>query len=137
MKEHYFIVVNWHGLRWSNEFGWCYRPFEIYVGLDWDLPHGEGRWESLLWDEPIEKNATKILRIDGKVYELPMVLYFPGGGHYLYNVVARRKPKAGEYFISGAVPQVYLSEKDSIFTYLVVEKAEKVEHFSGWAREEE
>ncbi len=137
MDEMYNIVVNRHGLRWSNEFGWCVRPFEIYVGLDWDLPHGAGRWEGLPPNEPLDIKATKNVRIGRKTWSLPMVLWFPGGGHYLYNVLDYRKPKAGEIFVSGANPTAYLADSNLTMTYLIVEKAGAAKARTMWLREEE
>jgi hypothetical protein len=59
---------------------------------------------------------------------LPETLHFPGigpkphlGASCFYRIVAKRKPLAGEWFLSGAIPQAYRATQDlpSIYGILV------------------
>jgi hypothetical protein len=61
---------------------------------------------------------------------LPNVFHFPGvgktalerkhGTSCFYRRIAVRAPKKGEFFVSGAIPQVYRAENDLTMTYLII-----------------
>jgi len=79
----------------------------------------------------------KIVRIGGKKWKLPAVLLFFTGhivkGHYhFYDVVGYRPPKAGEYYISGAIPEVYKAENDLTTPYLVAVPTKKARPITAW-----
>ena len=76
---------------------------------------------------------TKIVRMGGKKYTLPSVLYFSkfdtqftsrDRAHF-YKVVGFREPKAGEYFLSGATVSAYYAKNDIPSAYLIAEPTAK------------
>lgn len=50
----------------------------------------------------------------------PGVITFEGVGRCFYRVVGYRPPKAGEFYLSGAIPEAYLQPKDGLAPYWVV-----------------
>ena len=92
-----------------------------------------------------EDKQTKIVKLPGKhgvsTWELPEVLYFDLGhgiqsGHYFYRVLGYRRPKAGEDYLSGAIPQSWRASVDLLGDYLVVKPTHKAIRVSRWARGE-
>jgi len=65
-------------------------------------------------------NNTKIHRENNKKWKLPTILHFRkthsdfglGGTMNKYDVLGYRKPKAGEYYLSGAKITAYYSSND-------------------------
>lgn len=53
-----------------------------------------------------------------------------GGALCFYEVVGKRSPKRGEWFISGAIPVAYKAKNDLVSEYLVA----KPTHFAEPAR---
>lgn len=84
---------------------------------------------------------TKTFRSHGKRWTLPKVLRFGvrysdhGFGGYAgeYDVEWRR-PKAGEWFISGAIPTAYKAFSDMIERQLVVTATHEVRKVERWER---
>jgi hypothetical protein len=70
----------------------------------------------------------------------PKVLYFRDRGvDYgicFYRLVAKRKPKKGEWYLSGAIVDVYLAPTDLTTEYHVVEPTHKAQRVTEWKRGE-
>lgn len=62
----------------------------------------------------------KIIRIKGKKLCLPEAFRFNAVRHRFYETVDYRCPHAGEWFVSGAIPQAYRAENDLSNEYLIV-----------------
>lgn len=41
-------------------------------------------------------------------------------GHWSYSILGKRKPKAGEYYLSGAIPRGWLARNDLTTEYIVI-----------------
>lgn len=67
------------------------------------------------------ENAKQTIQIGSQRWELPLVVS-DGECSYFYDVVGFRKPLKGEWFLSGAIVQMYESLNDLNTEYLVVEK---------------
>lgn len=78
---------------------------------------------------------TQKIDYGGKTWVLPAVLQF-GLRHterYTWKFVDFRCPKAGEWFVSGAIPMAYRAGFDmSTSPYLIVEKVHFVKKISAW-----
>ena len=69
------------------------------------------------------KRKMMIVRLKGKKWKLPDVL--PCGAlskMFFYDVLDYREPRKGEYFISGAIPELYKAPNDLSTKYLTVTK---------------
>ena len=68
----------------------------------------------------------KIVRLRGKKWELPEVLPEKYGHsidlfhYYFWKEIDFRKPLKDEYFVSGAIPEIYRSSRNLSQEYLVV-----------------
>lgn len=86
---------------------------------------------------------SKIIRLDGKKWVLPEVLVFSitersvvhSGQHKFYNVLGYREPKAGEWFLSGAIIAAYRADNDLGTKYLVVEPTDNAKKCYKWVKE--
>ena len=70
-----------------------------------------------------------VYREQGKRWNLPDVVSFGNldlvQSNYFYSVKGYREPKAGEYYLSGAIIQAYKTNRDLNTKYLVVEPTHK------------
>lgn len=86
----------------------------------------------------ITSQTVFVHREQGKKWELPVVLAFETRMHKLesgrlthipnhceYRVLGYRIPKAGEWFLSGAIVGAYQAPHDQRSTYLVVQPTTK------------
>lgn len=77
-------------------------------------------------------------RQDGKAWNLPEVVKFERitldsyFKHYFYEVVGYRKPKKGEWFLSGAVLYAYKAPNDLNTCYLVAKPTHIAKKKSNW-----
>ena len=93
---------------------------------------------------PIPEKATQRFRDAGKAWDVPVVLPFwtgPSGimktNWCIVEPVAYRCPRRGEYYLSGAIPEVYKVYNDLSTPYLVVKPGKKVVAKKFWVIEEE
>jgi len=90
----------------------------------------------------VSKQGTKRVRLDGKTWTIPTVLPFKGeedapqSDYCLYDVLGFRQPKAGEYFLSGAIATVYRAPNDLGQDYLVVKKTLRARRETVWVVED-
>jgi hypothetical protein len=83
-------------------------------------------------------NQEKIVRLAGKTWRLPLVLPFEKKrGHYFYNVVGYRRPKRGEWFISGGPPEAYYAPNDLSAVYLIAEPTDRAAKEQVWVKKEQ
>ena len=60
-----------------------------------------------------------IIRLKGKKFNLPSVLRCKLY-RFFYCAIDFRNPKKGEYFVSGAIPEIYQAPSDMSLSYLIV-----------------
>jgi len=75
----------------------------------------------------MEKEKTFFHREQGKKWILPKKVHFEGAPQRAlksYKILGYRFPKKGEYFLSGAICEAYLSPNDLSAYYLVVQPCE-------------
>ena len=51
-----------------------------------------------------------------------------------YRLVAKRKPKAGEWYMSGAEPMAYKARNDLLSEYCIVAPTHQAKPASGWVK---
>jgi len=82
-----------------------------------------------------------IHREKGKKWKLPKVICAGHGvmfqKHYFYEVVEYRRPKKGEWYLSGAIPKGYQAPNDLSQEYLVINLKEEAVQKTVWIRKEE
>lgn len=86
-------------------------------------------------------NAQLTIPVGDKRYRIPAVMHFPGafrtgsGLALPHRVVFVRygKPRAGEYYVSGAIPEVYLAASDLTSDYIIVEPGAEMTRVASWA----
>jgi hypothetical protein len=83
---------------------------------------------------------TKIHREKEKKWTLPKFLQF--GTPFkpnmrAYDILGFRKPKQGEYFLSGAICTAYEAPNDLGTEYLVIKSTHKVIQRTNWVIEDE
>jgi len=95
------------------------------------------------WGHPSRPPAqgdSMIVRLKGKKWTLPEVVQFGDSSltspHYTYEVVDYRPPLAGEYYLSGAIPQAYKAPNDLSTPYLIVKQKAKMVRRQGWVPED-
>jgi hypothetical protein len=81
-----------------------------------------------------------IYRQGGKKWTLPDVVVFEGDfslafPKFTFVVLGYRRPKKGEHYLSGAIPQAYIAPNDLSSEYLVVRKNEKLVLRQVWVPE--
>jgi len=67
---------------------------------------------------------TKRVRLNGKTWDLPEVVYAAEGmlgKPWFYKVLEYRIPQAGEYYLSGAIVRAYKAPAGMSSSYLIVE----------------
>ena len=75
----------------------------------------------------------KTVRIGDKSYTLPIVLRFFGNTHF-YEVVGYRAPCAGEFYISGAIPEAYYTANDLQQEFLIAVPRERAMQVKVWVK---
>ena len=74
--------------------------------------------------KPYPLDATKVYRSNGKKWVLPIAVRGEEGSvifkRFFYEVLGYRKPKQGEWFLSGAEVTAYQTYQDLDDKYLVV-----------------
>ena len=79
----------------------------------------------------------KIVRLRGKKWELPEVLPEEyGHSYYFWKEIDFRKPLRNEYFVSGAIPEIYIAPNNLSQEYLVVTLLKKAYRKTIWVEEE-
>ncbi len=78
-----------------------------------------------------------IYRQDGKKWDLPDVLrfsdpYFTRG--YFFYTVEYRCPRAGEWFLSGAIVEAYKTNSNLTTKYLVATPTDKAKKVTTWVK---
>lgn len=64
---------------------------------------------------------TRKFAIQGRFFSLPEKIHLSYTyQHVSYEPLAFRCPKKGEYFVSGAIPEIYIAPNDLSCEYLVV-----------------
>lgn len=53
---------------------------------------------------------------------LPKVVNFEGIGPSYFKVIAKRKPRKGEFYLSGAIPEAFLACNDLLSDYWIAEQ---------------
>ena len=75
----------------------------------------------------------KIVRLRDKKWELPEVLPEEyGHSYYFWKEIDFRKPLRNEYFVSGAIPEIYRSSRNLSQEYLVVTLLKKAIRKTIW-----
>jgi len=95
-----------------------------------------------LFTEDVRVKTIRVSTKPGKKWELPEVLCFHRyGGSYaipsmmrFYEVNEFRCPKAGEWFISGAIPNAYYAQNDISSEYLIAIPTDKAKRVTKWVR---
>lgn len=89
--------------------------------------------------QPIPKDATQRIRLQGKVWDVPVVLPFwhgPSGlirsNWRIVQVVRWGCPLRGEYYLSGAKVEAWKAPNDLSQEFLIVRPGPKVRAESFW-----
>lgn len=98
--------------------------------------------EEALMETGVEIKATHKVTVDGRTWELPMVVWFPEkgeqqGAYYFWRALAFRCPVKGEEYLSGAIPEAYTARNDITSEYLIVERRHVAKRVSIWRRKHE
>ena len=76
------------------------------------------------------------VHMKGKRYTLPDVIKFGDSSlispQFFYEVIDFRAPKAGEWYISGAIPQAYQAPNDLGIEFLIAKKTQQAVQRTAW-----